>query len=98
MSVEPAKLNRLTFWLDPTCTTTRFGIVSPGTKFTFDAVGGAPPLGHSVTTPALVGFVTVTFRTNAPTPVTGTPPRPGPVRSRPSPGPHGVEKPPVPSR
>src|SRR5437763_1966057 len=81
MSVEPAKLNRLTFLLDPTCTTTRFGIVSPGTKFTFDAVGRETPDGHTVTNPGDVGFVTVTFNTTAAA-FAGTPDTPATRRSR----------------
>ncbi len=74
MPGEP--LNRLTDPPFPTVATTKFGIVKPGVKFRFDAVGKPPPVGYAVMNPAADGPVTVTFSTTAPTPDAGTPPCP----------------------
>ena len=64
----------------PTGAITSFGTGLSLTKFRFDAVGKAVPSPYTVTYPALVGAVTVTFSTTAETPVAGTPPRPATCR------------------
>src|SRR5215510_11827834 len=96
-SVDPTALNKLTLPPLPTCTTTRFGIVSPVTKFKFDANGRATPVGHAVKKLCAVGFVTVTFSTTAVAP-TGTPPRPVTCKSNDAPPPNGATGAPFPDR
>ena len=65
----------------PTVLTTRLATVRPEMKFRFDDLGSAPPLAYAVMNPVAVGWVAVTVRTTAPTPVLGTPPRPVTARS-----------------
>src|SRR5437773_5584525 len=60
----------------PTATITRFGTVSPARKFKVELSGVARPAGNTVRKPGVLGFVAVTFKTTAETPLAGTPPRP----------------------
>ena len=46
---------------DPRPTSTRFGTVLPGPKFTLDVLGVGAPVGYTVTNPAALGPVTVTL-------------------------------------
>ncbi len=57
----------------------------------------ALPVGLTRNQLAVVGLVTVTFMTTA-VALAGTAPAPATFSARVAPGPHGVEKPPVPSR
>src|SRR4051812_24862159 len=72
----------------PTGTVTRFGIVWPArSTFRFDEVGSGSPVGKTVTKPAAVASVAVTFSTTADT-SRGTPatPHTGTVVVDPAPG------------
>ena len=60
----------------PTFTIARLGVSVPGSVFTFDASGRVAPVGHAVTNASASAWVLVMLSTTAPTPVSGTPPRP----------------------
>ncbi|MGB3410049.1 MAG: class I SAM-dependent methyltransferase [Microthrixaceae bacterium] len=55
---------------------TALGTVDLAEKFTVEEFGGLGPDGKTVVNPPATGLVTVTFRTTALTPASGTPPRP----------------------
>src|SRR5947209_17964657 len=56
------------------------------------------PVGNTVRNPGALGWVTVTVKATAETPVAGTPPRPVTCRFRVAPGPIAAAGAPVPSR
>src|SRR5207237_8225761 len=58
--------------LGPTATSTRLGIVTPAVQFKLDASGRGALSGKMVRKLGAVVLVTVTLRTTAETPVTGT--------------------------
>src|ERR1700682_3285924 len=91
-STLPPPLKMLTWPFVPTPTITRLGTVWPAVKLTLE-VRGQPPAGKSVTQPATLGLVAVTFRATAATPVDGTPPRLSTVKPIVCPGPIVVEPP-----
>src|SRR5688572_6600377 len=68
----------------PNLANTKFGIVSPATKFRFDASGRSTPHGYTVTYPTAAGFVTVKFNAAAAA-FGGTPPTPPTCNSNTSP-------------
>src|SRR5262245_46353662 len=96
-SVDPTALNKLTLPPLPSCTTTRFGIVSPVTKFKFDANGRRSAERRVGKKRCAGGFVNVTFRTTAVAPA-GTPPRPVTCKSNDAPPPNGATGAPFPDR
>src|SRR6476619_1147499 len=82
----------------PTGMTARFGTDWPPTKFRFDVVCRAAPVGHAVRYPAAVVLVPVRFITTAATPVAGTGPAPSICTSIWPPGPSGALAAPAPTR
>src|SRR5665648_863191 len=67
-------------------------------KFRCDASGRVVPSPYTVTYPALVGAVTVTFNTTADTPEAGTPPRPATCNATVLPATTGAFGAPTPAR
>src|SRR4051812_17419098 len=94
----PPALKKLTRPSGSTGTTTRLATVWPGAKLRLEAKGRGWPDGNTVRWEPAVGWVTVTFRTTADTPRTGTPPRPVTCSETVPPGPIGPARAPFPVR
>src|SRR4051812_19477819 len=97
-STEPWALYRFTLPSEPTLTTTRLGITTPGGKFKFEAIGRVTPLGNTVRKLPAEGSTAVTLRATAVTPLAGTGLTPAIFTARVELAPSRPPGPPVPFR